>query len=737
MGKIEVLRASGKDLRVSKDQVLKLLNSEKRKDPGEDFTAVYDTALPEILELMEPAAALTLAPFPENGVFSEAGISGNGLFVMMTAGQKVNSHIENCFKNGEYLKGLISDAIVSLALFSFEKDVLKRVREMAASHNAGIRRRLEAPDELPIEAQDHVFNVLNAASLLNMSITPGHMLSPVKSYSFVFETTDDNSMMHLTHDCKNCMKKDCINRTENIILKVKDANGDHEFSVKKGSILKEILDEYGLPLNSPCGGKGLCGKCSVKVLKGNIGISSSDRKIFSEKELSQGFRLSCRAEINEDTCILIPTEAEKELFTTENEDASRKSFSVFSGADSGLAIAIDIGTTTLAFSLIDVKRKTVLYTFSSVNSQRMYGNDVISRIEAAGNDRHKELRQLIIKDLIAGIEKLTEGLNREAVKCIAISGNTTMLHLLRGYDTSTLGSYPFDPVNIKLEQLSLRDLFDTEKPSNITGNIPVYLLPGISVFVGADIVSGLSYLNFERSEKLCALIDLGTNGEIAVGNKDRILVTSSAAGPAFEGGNIKWGCGSIKGAISGVEIMGDQVNIRTIAGSLPPAGICGTGVIETAAELYKHKIIDDTGLLRDEYFENGFPLSETETGEIIVFTQDDIRELQLAKSAVRAGLEVLLKNLGAGYEDIDTLYIAGSFGTFLDPAKAASIGLIPPELTAKCTPAGNTSLRGLERFLSDIPAGIDAASSIAEKAEEIVLANASGFNDMYLKYMNF
>ena len=213
--------------------------------------------------------------------------------------------------------------------------------------------------------------------------------------------------------------------------------------------------------------------------------------------------------------------------------------------------------------------------------------------------------------------QLTEecGIELAEIQRIMISGNTTMGHLLMGYDCSGLGVFPFTPVNIDLIEGKASDILklqDTEAK--------VQLLPGISTYVGGDIVSGLFACDFDKNEEVCMLIDLGTNGEMAIGNKDRILVTSTAAGPAFEGGNITWGTGSIPGAICSAQIKDKKAEVRTIKDESPP-GICGTGVVETAAELLKEELIDETGRLEDDYFDEGYPLAETADGTTIFFTQ--------------------------------------------------------------------------------------------------------------------
>lgn len=393
------------------------------------------------------------------------------------------------------------------------------------------------------------------------------------------------------------------------------------------------------------------------------------------------------------------------------------------------AIAIDLGTTTLAFSLVDIVSKKILHTVTMLNSQRKYGADVLSRIQASVDGTQDELREAIQKDLREGIDELLKEYRIIDIDHIAISGNTTMIHLLMGYDCSTLGIYPFAPVNTGLIAGTAEEIIGYKQPR---AEIKTTILPSISAFIGGDIVAGLYALDFATNKEISLFVDLGTNGEIALGNCDRILTTSVAAGPAFEGGNISCGTGSVAGAICALEINRNDVSdikLNTIH-NVSPCGICGTGVIETVAELLKCGLIDETGLLADEYFDTGFPLTNEQ--EPIIFTQQDIRQFQLAKAAVRTGIEVLTKEYGITMDEIDKVYIAGGFGYHLNINKAVSIGLIPPELTTKATAAGNTSLAGAVKYLGDTNS-FDTIQRIKNASEDIILANDSDFQELYLK----
>lgn len=550
-----------------------------------------------------------------------------------------------------------------------------------------------------------------------------------------------------------------------------------------GTSLLSALTEQGVYIPAACGGNGRCGKCGVRLVSGVTQVTEADRQFFSEEQLAQGVRLSCEAYPAEDCRIVIESEDETDFEVvaeyrgkrSETGDGDRGTAqdgmtviraaagqrpdeeivkADIRDADAIYDLAIDIGTTTIAADLVSGMDRIVRLTVTAVNHQRAYGADVISRIQAANEGKLAELSECIRKDLYASMRKLLEegGIDFSRVRRISIAGNTTMQHLLMGYPCETLGVYPFEPVNISLTHAAFSELFadaakafqrdiDTESgkrsgnPGDVPNDIDVILLPGISAYVGADIAAGLLACGFDRAEEINVLIDLGTNGEMAIGNRDKILVTSTAAGPAFEGGNISWGMGSVRGAICEVEIDGTDATCTTIGGEAP-LGLCGTGVIEAVSELLKEGWIDGTGMLDEDYFDDGFVLAQTPEGEDIVFTQKDVREIQLAKSAVRAGLETLLLRCGVTYDEIGTLYLAGGFGFRMNLEKAAAIGLLPVELLDKTIAVGNSSLEGAVEFLDDESSAARMEQMI-RISEEISLASDKDFNRFYMEYMCF
>ena len=531
----------------------------------------------------------------------------------------------------------------------------------------------------------------------------------------------------------------------------------------KNKSLLTHLQEKGEFLPAYCAGRGTCGKCKVQFLNNIPAPTSHDTTFFSAKELSEGWRLACQAYVEGQFTIQIEDYEEDQIqaasafnlpdklvsnkFTTSNiasdssakttlsqqisvqhnstQLSSEKSDSKIAdtqlssahneiSSSEALALAIDIGTTTIAANLIDTNQKNVLQTITSINHQRIFGTDVLSRIDAANQGRIWELQRTILNDLDSICEQFQLGKDITKLSTpVIISGNSTMQHLLQRLSCESLGSFPFTPVDISMHSYK-----------------GMTILPGISTYVGADIVSGIVACGIDQKEEISLLVDLGTNGEMVIGNKDRLLVTSTAAGPAFEGGNIRHGIAGVPGAIDTVTISNNHPVISTISNK-KPIGICGTGVIETVYELVKEKIVDNTGLIADKYFDNGYPLTEN-----ISFTNKDIREVQLAKSAIRAGIEILVTSYGIDYSQIAHLYLAGGFGQKINYTKAVGIGMLPKELNDRIISVGNSSLAGAG-MLAMNPELSHRFTHIPKISEEINLANHKAFNDLYLEYMSF
>lgn len=498
--------------------------------------------------------------------------------------------------------------------------------------------------------------------------------------------------------------------------------------VKQEENLMEALATHGISIPAICAGRGSCGKCKVKVIEGEMPITAEDLKVLKVQDVDQGYRLSCKAKVNADLTIVIEGEEDRMIGVTDRAGVT------FTGEKKGVSsyyIGIDIGTTTIAMELIDQGNQRRVASHARVNRQRRYGADIISRIQRANEGKGTELKESIREDLWEGIITLLKEaeLTYSQVSGIVIAGNTTMIHLLMGYPCNTLGTYPFTPYNAEEVNTTVLALLGQG------GETPVSILPGISAFVGGDIVAGLYVCDFYSKKQPCLLIDLGTNGEMALGQKDRIITTSTAAGPAFEGGNISWGVGSVPGAITNVMMDDQGVKVNTI-GDEPPVGICGTGVVEITAELLKSNLLSDTGLLAAPYDQDGYSLATTEEGLDVVFTQKDVREIQLAKAAIRAGLETLIARYETDYEGIEKVYIAGGFGYGMDIEKAVIIGLLPRVLASKIEIIGNSSLGGAIKYMVETK-GREAMGHIISSARELNLANDDLFNELYIEHMFF
>ncbi len=516
---------------------------------------------------------------------------------------------------------------------------------------------------------------------------------------------------------------------------------------QKGERLKEILLREGVSFSLPCEGMARCGKCRVRFYGGAPIPSVYEEAFLTEKEVSEGLRLLCRCVVYEDCEVEVFRDSE--YMAIETIESSAKEINL----PGAYGIAVDLGTTTIAAALIRKdawhtskeadahKRGTpgyqVLRTASCINSQRKYGADVISRISAAEDSSVlKELSSLAASDIESLIKELTaaEGISFEGkdadLKAITIAGNTTMLNLLACRDVSGLGRYPYKSDYLSLERMS-SDIILPNIP-----DIKLMLLPGISGFVGSDIVAGLFALDPESEEKFFFL-DLGTNGEMAFYDGEELRVTSTAAGPVFEAGGISKGAASVPGAISHVKIDGTDhhVSYETI-GNKPPMGICGTGVMEMVSELAAKGIIDETGLLSQEYFEEGFPI--TEDGRIR-FTQQDIRNVQLAKAAVLTGAKALLQG-----KVPDKVYIAGGFGTNIRDENITKLKMFPKEFDGKISAVGNLALKGTALFTAAVLGGWEEETDAVRKLDLITkaaklteLATMDSFDEDYIDAMNF
>jgi uncharacterized 2Fe-2S/4Fe-4S cluster protein (DUF4445 family) len=366
-----------------------------------------------------------------------------------------------------------------------------------------------------------------------------------------------------------------------------------------------------------------------------------------------------------------------------------------------------------------------------INRQREFGADVISRIQRANAGDLGALSQRVRTQISEGAAALCRdnGVAPGDVCKAAIAGNTTMVHLLLNLSCNTLGQYPFTPVTLDPVTFNSRELFEGDL------NCETTVLPGISAYVGADIAAGILFSELYQTDAPALFMDIGTNGEMALAIPGKITCAATAAGPAFEGGSIRWGTGSVPGAISRVRYRDGQFEVSTID-DRAPTGICGSGVVDAVYQALKHRLVLPRGGFNRELGITGLTLAKTRDGQDIQVFQKDIRELQLAKSAICSGVDALLHQAALEYGDVKTLYIAGGFGHNLDFTSGAGIGLIPEALAPKVALIGNSSLGGTVKYLldSDSEAALDR---ILEISEEFNLAADKFFQKTFIENINF
>lgn len=409
-------------------------------------------------------------------------------------------------------------------------------------------------------------------------------------------------------------------------------------------------------------------------------------------------------------------------------------------------IAVDIGTTTIAAYLIDLTNGERISVQSALNPQKIFGADVISRIKhtievEAGLE---EMQALIINGLNNCIEAMCKeaSIPRTSIYAITLVGNTTMQHFLLKVPARNIAAAPFIPAVTSMITINAKELGIDINPFGIA-----CILPAVSAYIGADTVAAVLSTGMYQQEEIALLIDIGTNGEIVLGNKDNLYACSSAAGPAFEGANIRNGIGSVKGAINSISLQ-SGIEYTTI-GNVSPVGICGTGIVDGVAQMLDIGIIDETGRIDDEWepkspemsgiLENIAVIDKMSAFVIegdIAITQKDIRELQNAKAAIAAGINVLVKQSGISFSDIKNVYLAGGFGTYINIDSALKIGLIPSELRGRIQAVGNAAGQGaIEGLVSQDC--LSQANSISKKIKYVELSSSKDFNDFYIDCMMF
>lgn len=546
---------------------------------------------------------------------------------------------------------------------------------------------------------------------------------------------------------------------------------DHSIFVSAGTTILEAARAAGVTIEAPCNGAGTCGKCRVFVADENLAsLRLPDGSGPFAGGEGRSAVLACHAEILADLAVTVSVRKEEGLkiaahgvradvtlrpFVAKRYDSARnetavlaggKSMAVEDGDTAGdcFGLVVDIGTTTLVAALVDLATGKELATASALNPQSIHAQDVLSRIRfASTSDGLEEMRRSVVEEinrLVASVV-VQAGVAPDRVYEAVLAGNTTMIHLACGVDPASLGRYPY---TVEFWGGCHRHAAETGLAIATAGL--VYLPPAISAYVGADITAGILATRLPDEQGTTLLVDVGTNGEMAIVKGGRLWATSTAAGPAFEGMNIACGMRAGKGAIERFHVGADgEAEIGVIGGGRA-TGICGSGLIDIVAELVKAGVVGVTGRfvssdkvslpkLRERLgTRDGKPAFHLSDG--VFLSQQDIRQVQLAKGAIRAGIDLLLRHLRIKAGEVRSVLIAGSFGYHLRAESLITLGLLPPDFAGKIEFVGNTSKTGAESILLDRECRAEVARFVAE-VEVVELAAVKGFDKAFVASLGF
>lgn len=500
-----------------------------------------------------------------------------------------------------------------------------------------------------------------------------------------------------------------------------------------GSLLGDVIAQAELPLEQPCAGRGTCGKCKVLVETGAAPPDEVERGNLTPGELALNNRLACRARVEADMRLLLTP------IVVYSNKIFRASTRYKQEKDAPLGLAIDLGTTTVAAFLTTLDNSEVCAGAAVLNQQSIYGANVISRLNAAASREHAErLQRLALASINQAVDALKlSRRERERVARVTVVGNAAMHHLLAGLPTGSLAVLPFQPHSTA----AIRDansLMGGIFPENIRVRLP----PLIGGFVGSDALACLAYFGFEQAPRPMAAIDLGTNGEVMVTDGKRILTASTAAGPAFEGVNISCGSRAVDGAAVSARVEADGISLQTIADA-PPLGLTGSGLISLVHGLRRAGLVEASGRITKkppaafashvtQDPEGVSRIQVTPDGRLYL-SQFDIRELQKAKGAIRAAVNILMEKLGLQPQDLGRVILTGSFGGQVDAASVLGLGMLPPVRPEVVETLPNGAGFGAALFLSD--EGFALGERLAARAEQVDLDMDADFQRQYVGAM--
>ena len=437
--------------------------------------------------------------------------------------------------------------------------------------------------------------------------------------------------------------------------------------VDPGTTVSDAARMAGVTIATPCGGAGRCGRCVVTI------DGSSDDRV-----------LACMTHVDRDMIVTVPEKDSSKVIAA--MDYMQTDIGGFSPMSGGLGLAVDIGTTTVALDIVDMSDGGCVASDSDVNGQKVIGDDVLSRIQYAADGGTGKMRDLVLSTINDLVSRNVDG---GRIESVYIAGNTTMEHIFAGIDPTPIREEPYMPVVVSSE------LRGSDSGLSVSPDARVLTMPCISAYVGGDITSDIVYAGMDRSEGMSLLIDVGTNGEVALGNSDMMIVCSSSAGPAFEGGNLRSGMMARPGAIDSVSMEDGRIGY-TVIGGVEPKGICGSGIIDLIAQLYLHGLIDKRGNFTDSasITDGRFILH----GDIGI-SEYEIKDVIMTKAAIFSAARSLVRNIGLEFTDLERIYIAGGFGNFINMESAIALGMFPDVDKDRFVYLGNSSLAGARAAL--------------------------------------
>lgn len=646
------------------------------------------------------------------------------LFCLVSLGEEIDAVVKNCFDTYDYLGGMMMNAFGDEVLFKATEHLYDILNDLMATEPNFLSTRIEpGTSDADMSMQKVIYDEIVPKFDLDIRITEGFMLAPAKTLAYYYKITKEDCSNGIDHDCSVCGSLSCKQRK--FIIKVHHKDSIEHIQARRDENLLEVLRRHDVFVDAPCSGQQRCGKCKITVKNHGYTLNEKELSYLTDNEEASNTILACFHTVDRNLDIYPAEENDTNEIETGYQafkvKEAKYEAQAYMKANYPIGIGIDIGTTTLAVSLINLVTHEVLDIRKRLNPQKAYGADVISRIMYVQEHQDGKLSTLIRENIEAMSQELidSKGYNPAHIEAMVISGNTTMIYLLLGIDPAALAVAPFTTIDMQMKVCDSMSLFKK------LGTFEVTILPWISAYVGGDIVSGLFATHMIDKDETIVFVDIGTNGEMVLKTGGRLLSAATAAGPAFEGANIKCGMGSINGAICEIRANGEGYDLETL-GNSKAIGICGSALIDAVALLHQQGYVDDMGFMEK-------PMMFKD--EIGIYPED-IRQVQLAKAAISAGIEVLLSEAGITYKDIDAFYLAGGFGSHLNVENSAYIGLIPKEVADKVTVVGNSSLAGSVRYLLEVN-GAKEVEALRTTCEYIELSSNMKFNEAYVMGMTF